>query len=73
MESIFSPPKPKPAPIIPPAPPPPTINEAQERQVSADRTRFRRGSAATRLTGTGGGSGGMPSRVGVFRALGGTS
>lgn len=71
-ESLFGAPKqPKPAPILPPAPPPPTINEAQERQVATDRTRFRRGSAANRLSGSG--AGGMASRVGVFKALGGTA
>lgn len=67
MQSLFGIEKPKPAPIIPPAPPPPTIDEAQERQASTDRTRFRRGAAANRLATSAAPQG----RVGVYRALGG--
>lgn len=69
-ESLFGGKQPKPAPILPPAPPPPTINEAQERQVATDRTRFRRGSAANRLSPA---VTSMASRVGIYKALGGTS
>jgi hypothetical protein len=50
MESLFGIEKPKPAPIIPPAAPPPTINQAAERQVTGDRTRYRRGAAMNRLS-----------------------
>lgn len=59
--------KPKPAPIIPPAPPPPTINDAQQRQTATDRTKYRRGSAAARLSSPAAPAG----RVGVYKALGG--
>jgi hypothetical protein len=60
--------KPKPQPVLPPPSPPPTIDLAQERQVTGDRLKFRRGAAATRLAPSGAGSG----RVGVYKALGGS-
>ena len=65
--SLFGVEKPKPQPVIPAPSPPPTVDAAQERQTTADRTRFRKGAAATRLSRSGGTAG----RVGVFRALGG--
>jgi hypothetical protein len=65
---LFGVEKPKPQPVIPTPSPPPTIDQAQERQVSTDRMKFRRGAAATRLSEGGGGG----SRVGVYRALGGS-
>ena len=67
--SLFGIEKAKPQPIIPPASPPPTIDVAQERQVTSDRLRFRRGAAGTRLGSNGGGAG--AGRVGIYRALGG--
>lgn len=68
VESLFGIEKPKPAPIIPPSPPPPTIDAAQERQVTGDRIKFRRGRAATDLSGGAAPAGGA---IGVYKALGG--
>lgn len=61
--------KPKPQPVMPAAPPPPTIDVAQERQVTSDRLKFRRGAAATRLAGSAPAGQG---RTAVYRALGGS-
>lgn len=69
MESLLGIEKPKPQPIIPPAPPPPTVDQAQARQVTGDRVRFRKGRAATDLTSSG--APGAMGSVGVYRALGG--
>lgn len=67
MQSLFGIEKPKPAPIIPPAPPPPTVNDASQRTQSLDRTKFRLGSAANRLSNPAAPAG----RVGIYKALGG--
>jgi hypothetical protein len=65
---LFGVEKPKTQPIIPAPAPPPTVDQAQERQTTTDRIRFRRGAAATRLSSDSGGAG----RVGVYKALGGS-
>lgn len=57
------------APEIAPPVKPPTVDEAQQRQQSRDRTKYRKGRASTRLAGVGGPQG----RTAAFRLLGGTA
>jgi hypothetical protein len=68
MDNVLGIESPKTQAVVPP-PATPTQDQAQERAVANDRTRFRRGAAATRLAGALGGSG----NTAAYRVMGGSS
>lgn len=68
MDNWFGIETPKPPEIAPPVKPP-TIDEAQQRQETKDRTKYRTGRASQRLANAGAAQG----RTAAFRLLGGTA